>query len=66
MKFTVTLTLDVDEQAYANHYLGGEVREPGVPTDVLRGDVSLGVAAQVRNLVAVDVVAVTDQPASGE
>lgn len=61
MKFTVTLTLDVDEQAYANHYLGGEV-----PADVLRGDVSLGVAAQVRNLVAVDVFAVTDQPASGE
>lgn len=55
MKMTVTLTLEVDERAYSDHYLGGEV-----PADALRGDVSLGVAAQVGKLVAVDVVAVTD------
>lgn len=58
MKFTVTLTLDVDEQAYANHYLGGEV-----PADVLRGDVSLAVSEIVgKHLRFSDVVAVTDQP----
>lgn len=59
MKFTVTLTLEVDEQAYANHYLGGDV-----PADVLRGDVALAASDAVAHLLHTRVVSVTDKPES--
>ena len=58
MKFTVTLTLDVDEQSYADLNFDGTV-----PADVLRGDVALWIADTVNDdLWHVKVVAVTDQP----